>query len=326
MLAWPHAGTDWAPCLPQVEATYAAFVTAIARFEPVLILADDPARVRRCLDGLADPDRVRLIPGPYNDTWTRDYGPLTVYRDGHPLLLDFQFTGWGGRYDAAHDNAVTHRLCAGGHFGDTPCESVAFALEGGSIESDGQGTILTTASCLLNANRRDAATGRGDVEAVLRRTLGAERVLWLEHGALEGDDTDAHVDILARFAPDDVLLHLHCPDPLDPHYHPLQRMEAELRAFRTPGGQPYRLCPLPWPAPRHDTKGHRLPAGYANFLVINGAVLVPVFGDPADTAAMEVIGRAFPGRETVGIEASTLILQHGALHCAAMQIPKGVCP
>lgn len=326
ILAWPHEGTDWASVLPRAENFYTAFVTALTRYQKVLLLSADPDRVRRHLDGRVNPQMLRILSMPFNDTWVRDYCPLTVYRDGQPLLLDFQFTGWGGKYGAQKDNAVTKQLCAQGVFGDTPCEEVDFILEGGSIESDGQGTVMTTANCLMNPNRRRAGTDRKQVEAVLHRTLGARQFLWLENGGLEGDDTDSHIDILARFAPDDIVLHASCPDPRDPHYPELQKMERELRSFKNHSGKPYRLLPLPWPAARRDDEGRRLPAGYANFLVVNDAVMVPIYDDPADAAAMEIIGSAFPGREMVGVDASTLILQGGALHCAAMQIPKGVCP
>jgi agmatine deiminase len=198
-------------------------------------------------------------------------------------------------------------------------------LEGGSIESDGCGTLLTTSQCLLNPNRNPDLNSE-QIEKELRDTLGCQRILWLHHGHLLGDDTDAHVDTLARLAPNDTILYVVCDDPRDEHYPALSRMAEELAAFRTEAGQPYRLLPLPWPAARFDDDGQRLPATYANFLIINGAVLVPTYDDPQDAQALITVGAAFPDREIIGIDCSAIILQHGSLHCLTMQLPQGVLP
>ena len=157
--------------------------------------------------------------------------------------------------------------------------------------------------------------------------LGARRVLWLNHGWLAGDDTDSHIDTLARICPDNTIVYQACDNPLDEHYPELKLMEEELKAFRAPDGAPYRLMPLPWPKARFDDQAHRLPATYANFLVINGAVLVPTYGDREnDQKALACIGQAFPGREIIGINCLPLIEQHGSLHCVTMQLPAGVLP
>ncbi len=323
LMAWPHAGTDWAPYLDEVEAVCEAIAVAIARFETVLIAAPDPGPVTARLSGKAPPGRVRVFRVPTQDTWARDFGPIAVYADGAPRLLDFRFTAWGGKYAAELDDRVTANLAAQGAFGGTPREAVDLTLEGGSIESDGAGTVLTTAACLLNPNRNAGLDRRG-VTAALRAHLGAQRVLWLTRGALEGDDTDAHIDTLARFAPGDTIVHVRCSDRGDTHYTDLAAMGEELAALRTAAGRPYRLAPLPWPSPRHDPDGARLPATYANFLVVNGAVLVPTYRDPADASAVAAVAAAFPGREAIGIDCSVLIRQHGSLHCMTMQLPRGV--
>lgn len=323
LLAWPHGGTDWAPVLDRVEPVFVEIVRQVARFERVLLAVRDAARARGLLAVAgARLDRIHLVDVPTDDTWARDFGPLAVEEGGGSTLLDFGFNGWGLKFAAAEDNQVTRRLAAAGAF-LSPVETVGLVLEGGSIESDGAGTILTTAECLLGPNR-NPHLDRAGVEAALSRHLGASRVLWLTHGRLAGDDTDAHVDTLARFAPGDAIVHQACTDPADEHFEPLGRMAEELGRLRTAAGRPYRLAALPWPGVARDEAGERLPATYANFLVVNGAVLVPTYRDPADAEALRVVGEAFPGREAVGVDCLPLLLQHGSLHCVTMQLPRGV--
>ncbi|GLI38742.1 agmatine deiminase family protein [Geobacter hydrogenophilus] len=326
LLAWPHAESDWLPWLPMVELVFAQIVKEITRFETALVVAADRERTAAILSAAgARIERVRIEEIPTNDTWARDFGPLTVERDGAPVLLDFGFNGWGLKFAADRDNLITSRLHRAGAFGATPLETVGLILEGGSIESDGRGTILTTTECLLSPNRNPHLS-RKEIERALGEKLGADRILWIENGYLAGDDTDSHIDTLARLAPDDTIVYVRCDDATDEHYPALFLMEKELKALRTREGNPYRLIPLPWPRPCHDEEGERLPATYANYLVINGAVLVPTYDDSADEAALAAIGQAFPGREIIGIDCRPLILQHGSLHCVTMQIPKGVLP
>ena len=326
LMAWPHAESDWAPCLELVEPVFAAIVREISREEVVLVVGPDRVRIEQCISSAgADMGRVRIYELQTNDTWSRDFGPVTVQDAGRPLLLDFGFNGWGLKYPACHDNRITRRLHESGAFGATMIETVRLVLEGGSIESDGQGTVMTTAECLLNPNRNPHLSRR-DLEAALGMLFGADRFLWLNHGYLAGDDTDSHVDTLARLCPDDTILHIVCDDPADEHFETLVLMRRELEAFRTRRGTPYRLLALPWPAPQYDAEGTRLPATYANFLITNSAVLVPTYQDRNDAAALAGIASAFPGRRVVGIGCRPLILQHGSLHCVTMQIPKGVLP
>ena len=324
LLTWPHAGSDWAPILHRVEPVFAAIAAAIARHETVLIACHDETvrvQVAARLRAAGIPEtRLRLFVAPANDTWARDHGPITVLCQGEATLLDFGFNGWGGKYAHDLDNLITRRLHAQHAFGDTPLEAVDLILEGGSIEVDGQGTLLTTTRCLLAPTRNPGRT-RAQIEAELAARLGVMRILWLEHGYLAGDDTDSHVDTLARLCDPDTIAYVTCDDPADEHYAELKAMEAELAAFRTPRGAPYRLVPLPWPRARFDDAGARMPATYANFLVINGAVLVPTYEDPADRVALERLRACFPGREILGIDCLPLIEQHGSLHCVTMQIP-----
>ena len=322
LLAWPHESTDWHPHLDQVEPVYAEIVRQISRFEKVLVAAPDQDRVQKLAARAgAVMDNVRICPVDTNDTWARDFGPITIMEKGNPVLLDFGFNGWGLKFAADLDNQVTRRLHEDGAFGAVPRRTVGLVLEGGSIESDGKGTILTTAECLLEPNRNPHLS-RGKIQARLRDLLGADRFLWLENGYLAGDDTDSHVDTLARLCPDDTIAYVRCDDATDEHYLALFMMEKELKRFRTRDDAPYRLVPLPWPAPRF-CNDQRLPATYANFLAINGAVLVPTYRDRNDGAALKAIGEAFPGREIIGIDCLPLLLQHGSLHCVTMQLPKG---
>ena len=323
LLAWPHESTDWHPYLDLVEPVFTEIIRQISRFETVLVAAPDPDRVYDlAAQAGAVTDQVRIFPVDTNDTWARDFGPITMVEAGKPLVhLDFGFNGWGLKFAANLDNQVTSRLHEAGAFGAVPRRTVGLILEGGSIESDGAGTILTTAECLLEPNRNPHLS-RGKIQARLGDLLGADRFLWLENGYLAGDDTDSHVDTLARLCPDDTIAYVRCDDATDEHYLALFMMEKELKRFRTREGAPYHLVPLPWPVPRFDG-GQRLPATYANFLIINGAVLVPTYRDRNDAAALEAVGKAFPGREVIGIDCLPLLLQHGSLHCVTMQLPKG---
>jgi agmatine deiminase len=263
---------------------------------------------------------MNFVAMEYNDTWTRDYGPLSVEEAGTKKLLDFTFDGWGGKFDAALDNRVNRELARRGYFGTTPLETVDFVLEGGSIETDGAGTVLTTSRCLCNPNR-NGGLGKEEAEAKLREYLGARRVLWLDHGYLAGDDTDSHIDTLARFVAPDAIAYVRCDDPADEHYDELKKMEEELRGLRQSDGTPYRLIPLPMAPARYDDKGRRLPATYANFLIINRALLYPAYGDlKLDRSIGAIFRELFPDREIIPIPSSTLITQGGSLHCSTMQI------
>ena len=326
LLSWPHADSDWGDSLDAVQPVFVRLAQEISQVAQGVIVCPDIDMVREQL-GRAGVDlaRIALIPLPANDTWTRDFGPITVLEDGRPVLLDFGFNGWGLKFPANFDNQVTTRLARFGIWGNTPVRTPGLILEGGSIDSDGKGTLLTTSSCLLNPNR-NPHLNRQQIEERLNHLLGSRHILWLENGYLAGDDTDAHIDTLARLCPDDTIAYVRCDDPGDEHFKALSAMETELQAFRTIDGRPYRLVPLPWPAPCFAEDGHRLPATYANFLVINGAVLVPTYRLPQDDAALRTLRRVFPQHTITGIDCRPLIEQHGSLHCVTMQLPKGVLP
>ncbi|WEN13725.1 agmatine deiminase family protein [Rhodanobacter sp. AS-Z3] len=325
LIAWPHADTDWADRLASVESTYVALAAAVTRFQSLIIVVADAA-LRTHVEGLlADAgvtlSKVRCITLPYDDTWLRDSGPITLKGgDAGFQLTDFRFTGWGGKFGAEQDDALVAGLVGAGVFGHAAHKRIDWALEGGGIESDGAGTILTTWRCLV---QRHPEQSREEMSAILSDGLHAKRVLWLDYGYLEGDDTDAHIDTLARFAPGDRIVFQACDDASDPHHDELQRMAAELATLRTVDGRPYQLHPLPWAQPIID-EGRRLAASYANYLIVNGAVLVPAYDDPADAEAARIIGSAHPGREIVQVPCRPLIWQNGSLHCITMQLPAGL--
>jgi agmatine/peptidylarginine deiminase len=324
LLAWPHAGTDWAPRLAEVERSYAALVGAIAAFQPAIVCVAD-AELREHAERLlvregVRMDRVRFVKAEYDDTWLRDSGPITLVGEAGFRLLDFHFTGWGGKYGAERDDRLVAQLVESGLFRQSQHERIEFALEGGGIECDGERSLLTTWRCL---HERHPALSREAIEHTLKHQLRQDRVLWLESGFLEGDDTDAHIDTLARFASPDSIVWQSCDDESDPHHFELSAMGRELAALRTRHGHPYRLFALPWARPILD-EGRRLAASYANFLIINGAVLMPAYGDPADSQAAAVLAEAFPGRRIVPVPCRPLIWQNGSLHCVTMQLPVGL--
>ncbi|MDR0845847.1 MAG: agmatine deiminase family protein [Tannerella sp.] len=322
-LTWPHKDTDWAPVLDEVIPCFVAIAKEIIKRERLLIVCPDEAEVRRQL-GAVDDSRILFREMETNDTWARDHGGITVFEEGVPKVYDFVFNGWGMKYAANYDNIITRRLYREDTF--SPEVEVInmqpFVLEGGSLETDGRGTLLTTVECLSSLNRNEYLN-RPQLEYHLRELFGAERILWLENGYLAGDDTDSHIDTLARFSDENTILYVQCTDETDEHFAELQQMEKELEAFRTVAGEPYRLIPLPM-ADKVVWNGERLPATYANFLIMNEAVLVPFYQSGKDEIAKTVLQKAFPGREVTGINCLPLIKQHGSLHCVTMQYPQNV--
>lgn len=324
LMAWPHAGTDWAGRLSDASACFADICAAICARQTLLLLVpshDIEQDARQSLRAAGCRfENLRFIHTAYDDTWLRDSGPITLRQGTGFRLLDFRFTAWGGKFEAGLDDRIVAGLVQYGVFRNARHERIEFALEGGAIETDGKGTLLSTWHCL---HERHPDKSRAEIEAALKTALHQDRVLWLEHGHLEGDDTDAHIDTLARFAAPDAIVYQGCQSPHDSHFQGLQAMSDELRAFRQVNGTPYRLFELPWPEPIIDG-ARRLAASYANFLIINGAVLVPVYGDAADAAALAVMQRAFPAHDVVGIPCRDLIWQNGSLHCCTMQLPEGL--
>ncbi len=327
MLTWPHMHSDWQAFLENVEPVFCDIAYHSSLHQRVLICCWDDSHQKHVSKLLkergTDLTRIRFYKIKSNDSWTRDHGPITIIKQQQPVLLDFGFNGWGNKYEAKLDNAINRQLCSQGAFADSPFESIDLILEGGSIESDGLGTLLTTRRCLLSP-QRNPSLNKSQLETQLSQLLGVERFLWLEHGHLAGDDTDSHIDTLARFCCPDTICHVSCDDPTDEHYPALQAMAAELATFRQANGKPYKLVPLPMPQPIYNEDGVRLPATYANFLIINNAVLMPGYEDEHDGLALQQLANCFPDREIIAINCKPLIEQYGSLHCVTMQLPKGV--
>lgn len=322
-ITFPHENTDWADVLEAALSCFAEISCAISRFQKVLIVCSNAAEIKPRLKN-AVAENLLFAECDTNDTWARDHGGITVFENDRPLILDFVFNGWGLKFAADKDNLITGRLCNSGVF-HAPLRPGGIVLEGGAIESDGLGTLLTTSECMLSPNRNPHLS-QAQIENHLKDCFGLDRVLWLHHGYLAGDDTDSHIDTLARFCDPETIAYVQCDDPGDEHFDALQKMETELQAFRLSGNpsRPYRLVPLPWPDACYDSAGRRLPATYANFLIINGAVLVPTYRVPQDAAAIQTLRELFPEREVIGIDCRPLILQHGSLHCITMQYPVSV--
>jgi agmatine/peptidylarginine deiminase len=324
-IAWPHAGTDWVRLLSDIETFYYELVDILSHQQQVVIAADpslDSERIQGELSRRgANLGNVRWFVVATDNTWARDHGPIGIGDDAGIELLDFEFNAWGDKYGSRLDNAINREIDRQHGYG-APLRHVDFVLEGGSIETDGLGTLLSTTTCLLNPNRNQGM-GRAEVEAHLREHLGIERFLWLEHGHLAGDDTDAHIDTLARFVDESTIAYVQCTDKTDEHYGALAQMEAELQAFRQAGGQPYRLVPLPLPRAITSAGGDRLPATYANFLITNRNILVPVYDDPADQQALTAMAAVSGERSVVPINCRAPIEEFGSLHCLTMQLPEG---
>lgn len=323
MLTWPHEETDWVGMLDEVEGCFIAIAKEIAEREKLLIVCRNRHplidKLKNCRT-----ENIVFAELPSNDTWSRDHGAITVIKDGKLTLYDFTFNGWGMKFGANLDNQITSSLYHNGFFGNEVCyeNKQHLVLEGGSIESDGERTLLTTRECLLSANRNQYLT-EAVIEKQLTDLFGLQQVLWLSSGYLAGDDTDSHIDTLARFCDPQTIAYVKCDDANDEHYQALNLMRQELTTFRTLKNEPYQLISLPMADTAFDG-GHRLPATYANFSIINKAVLVPFYNSPKDKIAQIQLQKAFSGREIIGIDCLPLIKQHGSLHCVTMQFPKGV--
>ena len=327
MLTWPHADTDWAPFLSEVIPVYLEIAREVLSRQALVLVCHNQtvqARVRELFENSQiDQSSLYTVVIPCNDTWARDHGPITLINEnGESKAMDFTFNGWGGKYEASLDNAINAHLLKA-TFTSAQHQVCSMVLEGGGIEVDEKGNLLTTEQCLLNPNRNPNLS-REQIESELKDTLGVNHILWIKHGELDGDDTDSHIDTLARFAPNNTIAYVQCSNPNDDHYPELHKMERELQALTNQQGESFNLVPLPWPDPCFNAEGERLPATYANFLVINGAVLLPIYRQAEnDQTAINQIQKAFPDHEIIAIDCLPLIQQFGSLHCISMQLPKG---
>ncbi len=322
LISWPTESTDWCDNLADAEAIYIELTRLIVLKSHACICcydSDTRQHVQQCCRAAGFPsERIELFTIPYDDTWTRDYGPISLVRDNEIVWLDFKFNAWGNKYSHHQDNLLTPLLHQ--QFSQKRIlESLNFVLEGGSIECDGDNTVLTTSDCLLDS-ARNADLSKIQIEERLKSSLGVQRILWLDHGYIEGDDTCSHIDTLARFCSPDTITYVQCIDPIDPHFESLSNMVEQLKSFTQTNGQPYNLIPLPLPRPCFNKQGQRLPATYTNFLILNGSVLAPVYGVETDKLALSQLQKAFPEHTIIPVNCRPLIEQFGSLHCITMQI------
>lgn len=313
-IIFPHAKSDWSQYLDDAQSTFVNIINAIIKYQKCLVICDDIKSVKKYFE---EHKNLYFVEYATDDTWARDCSVLSVEEDNEVKLLDFVFTGWGGKFDAKKDNAMSKAIAK--HY-SSQMQSYDFILEGGGVESNGAGVILTTAECVLNKNRNHTLNSI-EITQKLSSLLGATEILYLNHGYLAGDDTDSHIDTLARFCDEKTIMYVKCEDKNDEHYKELKLMEEELRELQKSHG--FRLVALPMTdAMYYDDE--RLPATYANFLFVNGAVMVPTYGVSQDEEALEIFKNSFKDRDVVGIDCSVLVRQHGSLHCVTMNFAKGV--
>lgn len=324
LLSWPHKDSDWAYMLDEVTKCFISIAESIVKYENLIIVAPDIYKVKEKLSHINN-NKIKYYQLRTNDTWARDFGAITTFDNNkNPVICDFKFNGWGLKFASDYDNLITSKLMDYGALSGKYANHLNFVLEGGSIESDGNGTILTTSECLLSKNR-NGGSSKTEITGYLKKCFGARQILWLDYGYLEGDDTDSHIDTLARFAPGNIILYVGCDNNEDAHYNNLKSMEKQLSEFSNANGERYKLVKLPFPDPVFDECGKRLPATYANFLIMNKCVLVPVYGQKKnDESALNIIKDVFPHHEVIGINCNALIMQHGSLHCVTMQFPEHV--
>ncbi|MDD5158034.1 agmatine deiminase family protein [Sulfurimonas sp.] len=313
-IMFPHAKSDWVDYLDEAQETFTNIINAIIKYQKCLVVCDDIESVK---SRFQESENLFFVEYETNDTWARDCSVLCVEEDSDIKLLDFTFTGWGGKFEAAKDNAMSEAIK--NHYSKN-LTKIDLVLEGGGVESNGVDTILTTSECMLNKNRNASLT-KDEITKILQNEFGMGRILYLEHGYLAGDDTDSHIDTLARFIDEKSIMYVKCEDKNDEHYKELKLMEDELLDYAKEYG--FRLVALPMSyACYFDNE--RLPATYANFLFVNGAVLVPTYRVAQDEEALDIFRKTFPERDIVGINCFELIKQHGSLHCVTMNFAIGV--
>jgi len=322
LIAFPSVKSDWLQYWDKIIPCYINIIKIISSYQPLIIVCDDDVELKSHLHAV-DLSNIKIIQTPINDTWARDFGAITVQKDNSFVVYDFMFNGWGLKFASDKDNLINRHLFEKHIFNTKDFLVPDIVLEGGSIESDGKGTVLTTTNCLLSPNRNPHLT-QNKIEQKLKDLFGLERVLWLGSGHLIGDDTDAHIDTVARFCDEHTIAYVQCTDRNEVHYVDLKKMEMELNQLKTIDGQSYRLISLPMAdAVFASDDNRRLPATYANFLIMNEVVLMPTYQLRQDEEAINQLQTAFPSKKVIGVDCSALILQHGSLHCITMQFPKG---
>lgn len=313
-IIFPHAKTDWLEYLGEAETTFVNIINAIIEFQKCLVICYDLKSVQKFF---TQHENLYFIEYTTDDTWARDSSALCLAEDGVIKLLNFNFTAWGGKFEASKDNAMNQAISK--HY-SSELKSIDFILEGGAIESNGEGIILTTSACMFNANR-NATLNKLEISQKIKDELGAKEVLYLKHGYLSGDDTDSHIDTLARFIDETTIMYVKCTDKDDEHYSELNLMGKELEIFAKK--YHFSLISLPMSTALYYEK-ERLPATYANFLLVNNGVIVPTYGVKEDKIALDIFKKTFTRRKVIGVDCSVLVREHGSLHCVSMNFAKGV--
>ncbi len=309
MVAYPHGKSDWTCCLDEIKKSYKEIIKAISLYEKCLVVCDDIKSVKNELRDIIN-NNIIFTQAKTNDTWIRDYGAIDVAIDDKIVSYDFIFNGWGDKFDAKLDNKLNYTLYKNGIFSNKLIKQ-DLVLEGGSIDTNGDGVLLTTSKCLLNPNRNPTYSKK-EIEKRLKGLFGIKKIIWLENGNLVGDDTDSHIDTLARFLDKNTIAYVKCYDKNDEHFKELDKMEKELQKTD------FKLIPLPLPHPIYRNK-ERLPATYLNFLFINKALLLPVYNDKYDKKVIDIFENFYPKIDIIPIDSNTLIREHGSLHCSTMQ-------
>jgi agmatine deiminase len=326
-LSWPKDPLTWPNRVPQAQEVFARMIEALTPQEKVHLLVDDGEmedEVRKKLSSKkVNEKNLFLHPIKTVDSWIRDYGPnFLVGATGRSPTLAYNcwtFNAWGEKYDTLmKDNGIPKRIF---HLLNLPLFEPGIVLEGGSIDVNGQGCVLTTEQCLLNKNRNPQLF-KNEIEEYLKNFLNVSKVLWLGEGIV-GDDTDGHIDDITRFVSEDTVVTAIEEDPSDDNYQPLQDNLERLKLMKDPKGNPFNIFTLPMPGPVLDDEGERLPASYANFYIANGVVLAPLYRHENDGKALEILKGLFPDRKVTGIECNDLIFGMGAIHCVTQQQPKG---
>lgn len=326
LLSFPHTNSDWKPYLDEVRQVYCAIIVEILQVEACLLVCNSKQETLEIIQNYCNAKSISTeilrqlycLEIPSNDTWARDFGGITICKNGKNIVLDYGFNGWGLKFASNLDNQITHKLYKFGILKHIKTKQLI--LEGGSIESNGKGILLTNTQCLLERNRNPFYS-KAQLEKTLKKDLGIQKILWLNFGYLSGDDTDSHIDTLARFVSPNTIAYIACDDKNDEHYIALSQMECELKALKNLNNKPFKLVKLPFVTPKYYNN-ERLPATYANFLFINGAILLPIYNDKNDTLAIKTLQKACPKHKIIPIDCSVLIRQHGSLHCISMQFPK----
>jgi len=317
VLAFPHEDSDWGDNLDKNRAPFFKMAQAIGYSQLVYLLVKDVEDAKRYF---CSTNNIIFIKSDFNDTWVRDYLALSCEQNNKPLMLDFTFNGWGGKFEASLDNNISKELHKKGFFGACEFKSLEIELEGGSIDTNGIGDLLTTKSCILNPNRNSEGLSTSEAEEIFAKYFGTSRVHWIENSYLEGDDTDGHIDMLARFVNKDTICYIKCEDPSDSHYKFMQEMERELKLLKGEFGKTFNLVPLPFTEPKYGKDGNRLPSSYANFLITNKAIIFPTYQDKKDKEARDIFAKLFKDREIIGMPSLSLIEQGGSVHCSSMQV------